>query len=335
MTTHSDIPLNSASIAALWTTYLNDSMAACVLKHFLKNVEDEDIRTILNDANNICNGHIQTVAPILSKAEIALPIGFTDSDVDLKAPRLFTDTFYLFYLANMSQFGMTNFSLALYHAARTDIRKFFLDSLTEVANFYYRLSDLMLAKGVFIRAPIVSVTKSSDIVDKKNFFSGIFSQPRSLILTEVFNVFTNMLACYTGRTILQGFSQTAKSTEVRKVLSKGKKMLEHHIEVFSNILKSEGIPVPSTSDMSVTDSILPTISDRLMLFHVTMLNVVNMRNYTEAMSASLRNDLNATFVRLSAEVAEFANEGINILVDNGWFEQPPQVVNHDKLVGIK
>jgi len=335
MTNHSKIPLNSSSIASLWTAYLNDSMATCVLKHFLNNVEDEDVRSLLNDAYNICNSHIQTVAPILTKAEIALPAGFADSDVNLKAPRLFTYTFYLFYLANMSQFGMTNFSLALYHAARTDIRKFFLDSLTEIANFYYRLSDLMLAKGVFIRAPIVSTTKSNDVIDKKDFFSGIFSQPRSLTLTEVFSVFANMLACFTGRSLLQGFSQGAKSTEVRKILFKGKKMLEHHIEVFSSILKSEGVPVPSTSDMSVTDSVMPTFSDKLMLLHITMLNVTNMRNYTEAMSSSTRSDISATFVRLSAEVAEFASEGINILVDNGWFEQPPQVVNHDKLVGIK
>lgn len=335
MTNHSNIPLNSSSIAALWTTYMNDSMVVCILKHFLNNAEDEDVRNLLTEANNISNNHIQKIAPILNQAEIPLPMGFKDGDTDLKAPRLFTDTFYLFYLSNMSQFGMTNFSFALHHAARTDVRKFYLDSLTEIANFYYKLSDIMLGKGVFIRAPIVSTTKSSDIIDNKGFFRGVFSQPRSLILTEVYHVFANMLTCFTGRSLLQGFSQGARSTEVRKLLFKGKKMLEHHIEVFSSILKSEGIPVPSTSDMSVTDSILPTFSDRLMLFHIAMLNAVNIRNYTEAMATSMRNDINATFVRLSAEVAEFAKEGMDILVDNGWLEQPPQVVNHDKLAGIK
>jgi spore coat protein CotF len=335
MTNNSNMPLDSASIAALWTTYLNDSMALTVLKHCVKNVEDEDIRAILNEASDICSKHIQAVGPMLKKADIALPMGFSDSDVNLKAPRLFTDIFYLFYLANMSNYGMTNYSNALYHAVRPDVREFYLNILTEIINFYYKLSDLMLQKGIFIKAPTVAATKSTDIVDKKDFFSGIFTQPRSLLLTEVFYVFSNLLTCLAGRALMQGFSQTAQVGEVRKLMRKGDKMLAHHIEVFSDILKSEGVPVPSASDMSVTDSTLPAFSDRLMLFHTALVTLVNIKNYTEAMSNSMRNDLRTAFVRLSAEAAEFASEGMDILINNGWFEQPPQVVNRDKLLGIK
>lgn len=334
MTSHSTINLNSTEISGLWTTYLNDSMAACMLKHFLNNVEDEDVRTLLNEAYGICNTHIQTIGPILTQAEIALPMSFSDSDFNKNAPRLFTDSYYLYYLSNMSQFGMRNFSMALYQSARTDIRKFFSDSLIAVINFYGKLSDMMLSKGILIRSPIVSTTKSSDIINKKEFFTGIFSQPRSLLLMEIANIYANLLTCYTGRTLLQGFSQCAKDNEVRKYLFTEKKMLEHHIEVFSSIFKSEGVPVPSTSDMSVTDSVSPTFSDKLMVFHTGVLNVTNARNYMDAIASSMRNDINATFTRLAAEVGEYTSDGIDIMISNGWLEQPPQVVNHDSLVGV-
>jgi len=44
--------------------------------------------------------------PFFNQAELPIPEGFTDKDVDINAPRLFTDEFYFLYLCGMSKAGM-------------------------------------------------------------------------------------------------------------------------------------------------------------------------------------------------------------------------------------
>ncbi|MFX4261710.1 DUF3231 family protein [Pelotomaculum propionicicum] len=48
----------------------------------------------------------------------------------------------------------------------------------------------------------------------------------------------------------------------------------------------------------------------------------------------MRRDLSATFIRLIAEILDYAGDGLNIMINNGWFEQPPQAVNHEALAGV-
>ncbi|MDP4182167.1 MAG: DUF3231 family protein [Bacillota bacterium] len=54
-------------------------------------------------------------------------------------------------------------------------------------------------------------------------------------------------------------------------------------------------------------------------------------NYAVAVSTTMRHDIQADFIRLGAEVAKYASEGFNIMIDNKWFEQPPQAINHSVL----
>jgi hypothetical protein len=47
---------------------------------------------------------------------------------------------------------------------------------------------------------------------------------------------------------------------------------------------------------------------------------------------SPRHDLGSIYVRLSAEVSQFVEDGANIMIENGWLEQPPQASDRDQLV---
>ncbi|MEK1832293.1 DUF3231 family protein [Priestia megaterium] len=51
-----------------------------------------------------------------------VPIGFTDKDVDLDAPHLFTDTFWLVYIHEMTMHGLAGYSISFSVSARKDIR---------------------------------------------------------------------------------------------------------------------------------------------------------------------------------------------------------------------
>ena len=57
MTKH-QTQLTSSEIASIWTGYMNDSMSKCILSYFLKQIEDEDIRPVIQFAYDISFKHL-------------------------------------------------------------------------------------------------------------------------------------------------------------------------------------------------------------------------------------------------------------------------------------
>lgn len=91
-------PLTAAEVSALWLQYLGDSMAICVYKYFLKIVENQDIKPILEFGLQLAENHITEITKFLKSENFQVPMGFTEDDVNLNAPRLFSDQFYSFTL---------------------------------------------------------------------------------------------------------------------------------------------------------------------------------------------------------------------------------------------
>jgi hypothetical protein len=44
-----------------------------------------------------------------------------------------------------------------------------------------------------------------------------------------------------------------------------------------------------------------------------------------------RRDLTADYARMNTEIALIAEEGINLLIEKGWMEQPPSATDHESL----
>ena len=92
------IPLVASEIGGLWASYMSDTLLTCIISHCLNHVEDEETRAILQQTGDLKNQHIQELTNLFKVEELPKPNGFTDSDVKVDAPRLFTDAFYLHYL---------------------------------------------------------------------------------------------------------------------------------------------------------------------------------------------------------------------------------------------
>jgi hypothetical protein len=129
-----------------------------------------------------------------------------------------------------------------------------------------------------------------------------------------------------------GLSQVAKSTQVRGFMIRGRDISEKHVEIFASILSKEFLPSASAWDTLPTDSTTSPFSDKLMMFHTSSLSATGIAHYGRSLGLSPRRDLGAHYVRLSAEIALFSEDGANIMIDNGWLEQPPQATDRDKLV---
>src|SRR5699024_9785664 len=135
-----------------------------------------------------------------------------------------------------------------------------------------------------------------------------------------------------GQAIIAGFAQVAKNKEVRSYFEKGRDIANKHLEVFSKLLREDYIADGTrilTSE--VTSSTTSPFSDKLMMNLVATLISSGMGQYGTSMSLSPRHDLGAKDTRLIAEIAKYSNKGANLLIENGWMEQPPIAADRKNL----
>ncbi|MDC3424587.1 DUF3231 family protein [Aquibacillus sp. 3ASR75-11] len=329
-----NLRLTSSEISVVWSSYQNNSFSICILKYFLANVDDPEIKSVLQLALNISVQNFNFSKEILQNDNQPLPIGFTDEDVSPNAPRLFSDSFYLYYLKNMSKVGLSVYGVALATAAHADVRQFLSQAIQTSTELYNKTAEALLSKGLFVRPPYVTTPDHVDFVDKKSYLGGMLNlnnNNRPLNVIEITHIEANVEANSIGKALMAGLAQVAKSKKVRNYCTEGKEIAVKHVQVFTTMLTDDDLPSPMPWDLEVTDSTVSPFSDKLIMFHTTLLIASSISNYATASAASLRTDIATSYVRLTTEVAQFAKNGADIMIKNAWLEQPPQIPNHKGL----
>ncbi|WP_309118894.1 DUF3231 family protein [Paenibacillus sp.] len=323
------IRLTSGEMANLWTSYMNDSLSVCTLSYFLAHAQDPQIRSVLQYAYDLSAKHVRRVAHLLTEEECPVPQGFTDKDVDLNAPRLYSDTFFLLYIGNMGKFGLTAYSFALATSSRADIRAYYSECMASATELFNRSLESLLEKGLHLRSPEIPKPRQVEFVHDQNFLGNFLNigRERPLLGQEISNLTYNIERNLLGKPLIMGFSQTARDKEVRRYFERGRDMAQKHVEVFGSFLKREHLPVPATWDTEVTDATTPPFSDKLMTYHITVLIASAWGQYGSSTSVSPRADLATAYSRLSLEIANYADDGANLMIKNGWLEKPPQAVD--------
>lgn len=329
-----EIPLTSSEIAGLWKSYMSDTMIVCVLKYYLNQVENNETQAILQQTCDLSMQNIQELTNLFNVEKLPIPNGFTDKDVNVDAPRLFTDAFYLYYLRFMSTVAMHNYTLILNQVARSDIRAFFSKRVKEYIDLYNNSAKLRLSKGIFIRAPRVEVTKEVRYVKSQSFMLDLLGEKRPLLTTEITHIFSIIFANIAGRAITTGFGQVSIEKKNSGYFFEGKDISSKQISELTSLLTDEGIPIPSTSDSFVTDSTVAPFSEKLMLNHSVVLASSGISSLGMAMADTMRSDLQAKYIKYIAENMKYSKDGADILIENGWLEQPPQSIKHENLVGV-
>jgi hypothetical protein len=232
----------------------------------------------------------------------------------------------------MCRYAMGAYGLPYNNVPRTDIRNFFSECIRSLMDMYEKIAITLLNNGIFVKAPAVEVPKEISFIEDKGFFNGILSKSRSIFTVEILHLFNCILTNTMARTLVTGFGQAAGTKQVRDHMLRKIKTISEHIEAFGLILSKENIPIPSSSDMGLTDSTVSPFSDKLMMFHSTaMLGNIIIANYGAAIGSCLRVDLTADYIRFTAEISQHAKAGADIMIENQWLEQPPQAVNHEEL----
>ncbi|WP_255298274.1 DUF3231 family protein [Brevibacillus dissolubilis] len=330
--TDHNIRLTSAEIANLWGTYMGNSMSVCVLQYFYEHVEDREIREALEYAVSLAKKHVERVRDIFAHEAFPIPVGFTNQDVNLKAPRLFSDTFFLNYLHQTTKSGFNLYGVALPNIARSDVRDFFSECIVSLTSLYNKVANISLSKGLFIRPPYITVPHGVDFVESPSFLAGFLGKNRPLNALEITHIHSNIQSNALGKALVMGFSQVAENVEVRDYFLRGKEIASKHMDVLSDIFRNEELPAAMSWDHDIMDSTEPPFSDKLMLFHIMGLNALGLSNYGSAISGSQRHDLAATYGRLFSEIGLYSETGAKLMIKNEWLEQTPLAPNRDELV---
>jgi len=324
--------LTSTELGKLWVTYTGNTMAKCVLGYFLSQVDDEDIKNVLEDAFNLCESIIDNITTIYKQENVPIPIGFTEEDVNIDAPRLFSDRFYLHYLKYTSKAGMNIYTIAIPLMTNTDIRDLFIRILHSTVELVTQVNDVLMQKGFLIKPPIIPIPEKVEFVKKQGYLNGFFGNVRPPHALEITHLYDNIENNVTSKALLIAFSQVAKFEEVQKFLIRGKEITTKHIEAASQYLNRDNLPSPLLLDDLVSTSTFAPFSDKLMIWHKIDMFSMKVRTYANALSLNGRRDIGAMYTKFIMDIGIFVEDGANIMIDHGWMEQAPQAVDRNKLM---
>ncbi|KRE46335.1 DUF3231 family protein [Paenibacillus sp. Soil724D2] len=326
--------LTSAEMGKLWATYMGNSMSKCILSYYLQHVEDEEIKTLLENALKLSVEFMKTTKGIFKKENFPIPNGFSEEDVNLGAPRLFEDVYYVHYLKYACKAGMSIYNVAVPLVYRKDVTEFFIYCMDSTMALMGQIKDILMNKGLIIKPPIIPVPDKVEFVHQ-GFLNGFLGHVRPLHALEIAHLYDNIENNVTSKALIMAFSQVVKSEKIRKLFIEGKDLTHKSIEQYMEKLHNENLPSPSFLDHLVTTSTFSPFSDKLMLFHKIDMFSMKIRAFGNSAAVNGRHDMGALYAKSLMKISSFVEDAAKILIDNGWMEQPPFAVNRDKIASEK
>lgn len=325
------IRLTAPELSSLWTQYMFETMSICFFKYALEHIEDKEILEIIQTALDLSEGHVQQIKTFLQGENYPIPKGFTEEDVNVKAPRLFQDPFYLYYLYIMTLQGLTGYALSVGTSIRADLRTYYITCNTETMKLFETIMDALLSKGLFSRPPVISPPEKNDFVKHQSFLSGWFGERRPLTAMEIGDITYNMNKMNMHVALKLAFGQVANSDKVRKYFTRGMEISNKHLGIFQQIFNEEKLNSPVSWQSLVTDSTVSPFSDKVMMYQIQLSTQVAIAFYGAALSVTSRRDLALQYGMLTAELAKYGEDGANLMIEKEWLEEPPRATDRRAL----
>jgi hypothetical protein len=316
--------LTAAEVSALWLQYLGDSMAICVYKYFLNIVENNEIKPILEFALQLAESHITKITEFLDNANFQIPIGFTENDVNVNAPRLFSDQFLLFYSYIMTIHGITAYGLAVTNTERQDIQDYFFDCTVSSKELFQKIVELAKNQPKYTSVPSIPSPHGVEFMESPGFISNLIGDKRPLNSSEISTLFFNSTKTGFVSSLSLAFSQVAVREDVRNFMLKNVKLAGKDAESFDTILQQDHLPIPEKWDDEITNSTVSPFSDKLIMFHAGFLVNAALTYYGASLGSSYRSDIIVNYSKVFTHAMEAGAISYNIMVKHGWLEKQPE-----------
>ncbi|WP_423800863.1 DUF3231 family protein [Neobacillus sp. SAB-20_R2A] len=324
--------LTAAEVSALWLQYMGDSMAVCVYKYFLKIVENNGIKPILEFSLQLAEGHITKITEFLKSANFQVPIGFTENDVNINAPRLFSDQFLLFYSYIMTIHGLTAYSLAITNTEREDIQNYFFECAEESKKLFQKIVKLAKNEPKYSSVPSIPSPHGAEFIESPGFISNLIGDKRPLNSSEISTLFFNSTKTGFISSLSLAFSQVAVREDVRNFMLKNVKLAGKDAKSFDTILQEDHLPIPEKWDGEITDSTVSPFSDKLIMFHAGFLVNAALTYYGASLGSSFRSDILVNYTKVFTHALEAGAISYNIMVKHGWLEKQPEAIDRNHLM---
>ena len=322
--------LTSAEMGKLWATYMGNSMGKCILSYYLQHVEDSDIKTLLENALKLSVEFMKITEGIFQKENFPIPKGFSEEDVNLGAPRLFQDEFYVHYLKYASKAGMSIYNVAIPLVYQKDVSEFFRYCMDCTMDLMNQIKELLMNKGLIIKPPLIPIPDKVEFVHQ-DFLNGFFGHVRPLHALEIAHFYDNIENNVTSKALIMAFAQVAKDEKIRKLFEKGRDLTTTNIQNYMQKLHDENLPAPSFLDDLVTTSTFSPFSDKIMLFHKMDMFSMKIRGFGNSIAVNGRHDVGLVYTKSFTKIASFVESAAKIYIEKGWMEQAPHAPEREKL----
>jgi len=323
--------LTSPEIANLWTHYIRETLSVCVNKYMLHTIQDPEIHSLFQTALHYSFKHIDALKALFKKEKFPIPKGFTEEDVNLEAPPLFTDVLCLKSLYMMSTHGHNEMSLSFATSLRPDIVDFYYQCNLDAMEIYKKAKDLLVSKQLYQQPPTYITPNKVEMIEHYNYVTDVFGKQRPINTIESGHAYFNLNKTFIAKAMILGFSQVSKNQNVRALLEKSLQVKNKHIDVFSSLLTKDNLHLPKSCETEVTNSNISPFSDRLMLLQTGFFFGVAVTYYNAALIASMRADISAHCEKAALDSLWIYSRIGKDMIDNQWMEQPPQADDRKRL----
>ena len=326
--------ISSSEIGTLWLTYHQKTLILRILEYFIKNADEEEARNILGGLWQHVNYYVLEIEKVFKTQGIVFPVGFTKEDVNLEAPKLYDNGFDIMVVRILKEVSMGMYTISMNMAYNEEVAKIY-KGLTNVTQDIYMLSTLyLLQRGILTLPPKVTMPKTNEFVESKSYMSGFnpFSEKRALNDIELGFLHHGIETNNIGLQLITGFAQCAKNEEVKKYFVKGKELAKKQIKVMTDILLESDVQLSAISGSTVTTSTVAPFSDKLMMTCVYFLNGFAAVGTSFGIFFTLRNDISMKTALLGKDIYFYGQEGLEIMIKNGWLEEPPQMEDRAQII---
>lgn len=328
--------ITSSELGTLWLTYQEKTMVLRILEYFIEKADDEKARSILTNLYGELELYVSKIIEFFNNEGAIIPVGYTAQDVNIDVPKLYDNGFDIMFVRLLTEISMGLHALNLTMSYREDIVLLYKELTAITQDYYNTCTQYLLEKGMIPRPPYVSMPKSVEFIKDTNYLSGLainpFTDKRTLNSVEVAHLHHAIEANLTGMQMIIGFAQSANDREVKKFFNEGAELAKGIIKELSETLLASGLQTPETSGGNPTRSTVAPFSDKLMMYCTSLFCSFSMGNNSLGTAFSLRNDLPAKMTIFMKDIFEYAHKGGKIMINNGWMEQPPQMIDRKESI---
>jgi hypothetical protein len=327
-------PISSSEVGTLWLTYQEKTMILRILEYFIEKSDDQQAKNIMGGLWQELSYYVTKIKKIFQEQGIAIPVGFSQEDVNLEAPKLYDNGFDIMFVRILKEISMGMYTLNMNMAYQDDVMEIY-EGLTSTTQKIYKSSTLyLLERGILTLPPKVTMPKSSEFIESKSYLNGFnpFNDKRALNDIELGYLHHGIETNNIGMQLITGFAQCAEDKEVKQYFVKGKELAKKQIKVFGDILLESDVQFSATSGSTVTTSKVAPFSQKLMMFCIYLLNGFGIVGSSFGTIFSLRKDVSMKTALIAKDIYFYADEGVKIMIKNGWLEEPPQMEDRPNLI---